>query len=403
MGKTHFFSGATGFVGGAIVLELLRQTDDQTVCLVRPRNNKISTQTYLEDKLSQAALSYGCGDILSEIPKRCRAVTGDLISPFSNEIAENIRNISEVWHCAASLEYRDKYMEQIFQCNVHGTKKIISLARSLKAKVFNYVSTAYVAGNNVGHIFEDLSLETTANNCYEKSKFEAEKLVNEIQDMHVRILRPSIVIGHSKTHVATSFSGLYGFIREVNLFKYKVSKLLGRFLSYRQLRIRADKDTPLNFIPVDTVATNIVNIYSSGSSRRVFHVTNDCVPSVSQTMDSIFQEMGLREPWYVNDDLLFTSLDQQLDQSIQFYSSYLRAPKTFNRTNTEEALGTNISACLLDISNLRPYIRWYLNNIIQKPSHKLQSAKFLSLITSNAMAVPEPFSAGAFERLGDGS
>lgn len=370
MAKTHIVTGATGFVGSAIVLELLRQTDDQITCIVRPRKNGISTETYLQNKLSEAALSYGYEYLLNEIPKRCRAITGDFTSSSFDRAVENMSRISEVWHCAASLEYRDKYKEQIFKCNIDGTKRIIALAQHLKAETFNYISTAYVAGSNVGNILEKFPSEIKTNNCYEESKCKAEKLFDEIQNMHIRIFRPSIVIGHSKTHVATSFSGLYGFMREVNLFRYAISKSLGSFLNYRNLRIRADQDTPLNFIPVDVVAVNTVNISLSTSSKRIFHITNNLIPSVSQTINTIFKEIGLLEPWYVNDERFFTSLDQELDKSIQFYNSYLRAPKTFDRTNTEEALGAKISACPLNQLTLKPYIQWYANKLLKKSSSK---------------------------------
>lgn len=369
MSKLHLFTGATGFVGGAMVLELLRQTDDQIACIVRPRNNRISTQAYLEDKLCAAARAYGWEDLLSEIPSRCRAISGDILLPSCGEEAKGRGTVSEVWHCAASLEYRDSYREQIFQHNIYGTKNTIALARSLKAKNFNYISTAYVAGSTVGHVFENLLVDTITNNCYEQSKREAEKLVDEIQDMHLRLFRPSIVIGHSKTYAATSFSGLYGFIREVNLFKYRVSKLLGSFLNHRRLRIRADENTPVNFIPVDMVAANAVRISYSNSSNRVFHLTNGCVPSVAPTMNIIFKELGVRAPWYVSDNLHFTSLDEQLDESLEFYNSYLRTPKTFDQTNVEAALGSKILSCPLDALTIQPYISWYVNKLTKKSIH----------------------------------
>ena len=44
MTSTHLVTGATGFVGSALVLELLRCTEDRVVCIVRPSQLDASTR-----------------------------------------------------------------------------------------------------------------------------------------------------------------------------------------------------------------------------------------------------------------------------------------------------------------------------------------------------------------------
>ena len=50
-------TGATGFVGAALVLELLARTEDTLVCVVRPREG-VTVQERLLAALEEAADAY---------------------------------------------------------------------------------------------------------------------------------------------------------------------------------------------------------------------------------------------------------------------------------------------------------------------------------------------------------
>jgi nucleoside-diphosphate-sugar epimerase len=297
MSEVHLVTGATGFVGGAITLELLSQTDAQLVCLVRSKEGGPTAQIRLQNSLSAAAHAYSRRELLPEIQRRCRAVPGDILQPRCGDAADAVGTVSEVWHCAASLKYEDEHEAEIFQHNVVGTKHLLNLAARVKSPKFNYISTAYVAGSRSGWILENLpATDSPTNNSYEKSKIMAELAVAAFEGFHTRILRPSIVIGNSKTRAATSFTGLYGFIRELTTFKRRVARRLGGYLAHRSLRILADEQVPINLIPVDAVASNAVRISRSSTSARVFHLTNDAPPIVGESMRIVFKELGLRAP-----------------------------------------------------------------------------------------------------------
>ena len=67
-----------------------------------------------------------------------------------------------------------------------------------------HVSTIGVAGDTEGiFYYVDLDVGQGFNNPYEKSKFEAERLVERYRKkgLNILIVRPSMVIGHSRTGV----------------------------------------------------------------------------------------------------------------------------------------------------------------------------------------------------------
>ena len=192
--------------GGALALELLQRTDAELYCLVRPRATDDDIQRRLEQGLSKAAGLYGLPHLKAAILDRCRAISGDILKPRAG--LGPIPRVDEVWHAAASLKFGDEHRSEIWSHNVDGTCHLLDLARASHTDVFNYISTAYVAGQRQGLILEELiPPETPTNNAYEDSKIVAEHLVAQ-SGLYHRIFRPSIVIGHSQTLAATNVYGI---------------------------------------------------------------------------------------------------------------------------------------------------------------------------------------------------
>jgi nucleoside-diphosphate-sugar epimerase len=369
LNSRHLVTGATGFIGGAIVLELLARTEAEVCCLVRAQN-QASAQSRLVDSLKASARAYGRRDLLPSIRERCRAFPGDITRPLCGEEAvRTLPAVAEVWHCAASLRYADRDGPEIFRHNVDGTRHALDLAAAIGAQKFNHLSTAYVAGTRQGMVLEGPpSAETPTANLYEASKLQAEILVAGAEGFGVRVLRPSVVIGHSQTFASTSFTGIYGFMRELMRFKRAVSARLGSYLSHRSLCITADPDTELNLIPVDFVARNAVRISASASEASVFHLTNSAPPTVGELLRQLFRILRMKEPRFVTsaDDL--TSIDAVLNRRLKFYRSYMASPKVFDRTHTDAACGVAASACPLDSTALESYARWYLPRLKELPA-----------------------------------
>jgi male sterility protein len=85
--STHVVTGGTGFIGSAIILELLRQTDVEIISIVRSGTRTAEDRLY--NALEKAGRAYDYDEcFLQAAKKRCHVITGDeallnLIPKFS--------------------------------------------------------------------------------------------------------------------------------------------------------------------------------------------------------------------------------------------------------------------------------------------------------------------------------
>ena len=355
----HLITGATGLVGGALVLELLDRSDADIYCLVRGRD-AAQARRRLAASLAESATGYGRADLLGAIEDRVTAVWGD-VTVEGCGVLSPLPEMDETWHCAASLRYEEHHRDEIIQHNVEGTRNTLALARSAGSRVFNHVSTAYVVGKASGRILEQEAPGLDAvNNCYEESKILGERLVEAQTEMRVRILRPSIVIGHSLTLHATSFSGLYGFARLALFLRQTAARRLGVDPLTTPLSILADPLAQLNLVPVDTVVRNAVTIALSGSKERYFSLTNEHAPSVALVVAVIHEQLGMPRPHWADESTELTAMDAAFDDAIVFYSSYMRSTKAFDRTNTDAVCGADASQVALGRRDIAAHVLHFL-------------------------------------------
>lgn len=361
--ETHLVTGATGFVGGALVLELLRRTRHDVVVLVRPTPSQTAPARF-HDTIARAARLYGDEHLLAELD-RCRVVEGDVTTSGCGVLDALDGSVEQVWHAAASLQFEDRHREGIRATNVDGTRHVVELAERLGASTFNYVSTAYVAGRATGVIPERRDPEADTNNHYERSKIDAEALV-AAAPMRVRILRPSIVVGHSRTLAATSFSGYYGFIRQLVQFRGVLERTQRGLLERTPLRLRVDPDALLDMIPIDVVAREAVAICTRHDTEGVFHLTNPAAGTVGDAIRTVFELLSLHEPIFVSTRDELSWLDEQLDKRLEFYSSYIVGAKEFARDRTAAALPEPTLHAPVPVAALG---RWYLDLLEESRSN----------------------------------
>ena len=103
--------------------------------------------------------------------------------------------------------------------NVDGTGNVLDLcAPREQLERLNYVSTAYVAGDRTGVVYEhELVLGQGFKNHYESTKFQAELWVHQTMDrVPTTVHRPAIVVGDSHTGETQKFDGPYYLLRTIS-------------------------------------------------------------------------------------------------------------------------------------------------------------------------------------------
>ena len=128
----HFLTGATGFVGSSLLLELLQSTDDQILCLVRNSGNSARDRLRLVIK-NLISLYQLKSSVLDLFDNRCQVISGDILES-TDILYERISQqtnctIQQVWHSAASLNYEDRFADEICTLNVGGTQTVLELAK----------------------------------------------------------------------------------------------------------------------------------------------------------------------------------------------------------------------------------------------------------------------------------
>src|SRR5438093_7590088 len=217
-------TGATGFLGGEVLARLLERGERPVYALVRAPNEedadarlRVVVESLLRDPGSRA--------------KRAIAIAGDVTNPGLGMGAGRrewlAERVDRIIHCAASVSFT-LGIDESRAINVEGTRRALDFgqlcARRGGLGYLVHVSTAYVAGTHAGTFGEqDLDCGQGFRNAYERSKFEAELMVQEHRaSLPVQVVRPSIVVGDSRTGWTPAFNVVYGPLRAFSRGAFRV-------------------------------------------------------------------------------------------------------------------------------------------------------------------------------------
>ncbi len=189
-----FLSGATGFLGGAFLSELVESGfDGEVVCLVRAAD-----QDSAEERVRRSISRFAPG-VWRDLPRNVKVLPGDLLSPDWHQAPE-LDGVTHVLHLAASTSFGNH--RGIRRTNVDGALSVATAMRGRNLVRYIHVGTATICGAfppSVVH--EDEYPSDTALHLvpYTRSKAEAEDLLAEqFGDLPVVVARPSIVVGHTQ-------------------------------------------------------------------------------------------------------------------------------------------------------------------------------------------------------------
>lgn len=254
-------TGVTGYIGSSLLQKWLDCTDNKIHLLVRSRHEERP-----RDRIERVLTGFYPDEDISRFSGRIEVLEGDVsLDGFGlkREAYEGLgEKICHVLHCAAAARF-DLELEDARKTNVGGTVNVLDFARTCKGlERVDYIGTAYVAGRRKGIIKEDeLDRGQQHNNTYERSKFEAEKIVRErMSQLPIAIHRLSIVICDSRTGRASSYNGFYRVLR---MYSLGLLKMLPGYPS-----------SPLDLVPVDYVSDAVYSLSANRASLgRCYHLT----------------------------------------------------------------------------------------------------------------------------------
>jgi thioester reductase-like protein len=292
-------SGATGFVGAALLARYLDQTDRPVIALVRARNAGDA-----DARLRAILHELYDPRTAQENMRRCTAVAGDLLRPRlglgPSDREQIARQTSEVIHCAASVSF-DLPLSEARAINAAGVRRVGQLAELCGIlggglQRFAHVSTAYVAGNHDGVFAEDAPYAGAGfRNTYEQTKYEGEQVLRSWPaSLPLQIIRPSIVVGNRRSGWTRAFNVLYWPLQ--------------MFSRGRLPLIPARSAAPVDVVPVDYVADAILAL--ADAPPATYHlVAGEHATTVGSVIDLAARRFGVPEPELVAPETIDADVD----------------------------------------------------------------------------------------------
>jgi long-chain acyl-CoA synthetase len=311
-------TGATGFLGGELLVRLIEQTDRDIITLVRAE----------DDDAAAARLDATLALLLPPEaiePGRVRAVAAHLDQPGLGMDQTRrdllVAGVDTIVHCAASVQFTLP-LEEARAINVGGTRAMLDLAQRAPAlERFVHVSTAFVAGDRPGPYREsEGDVGQPCRNTYEQTKLEAEQHVLASGLPAVSILRPSIVVGDSRTGWTPAFNVIYWPLRAFARGLFPV--------------VPGDPDARVDIVPVDTVADALLELADGPARSGTFHVVaGEDAPTAQRLTELAAQAFDAPLPEFVRPG---TAPD--VEQRAGAFLPYFRVRGTFG-ADTARALG----------------------------------------------------------------
>jgi dephospho-CoA kinase len=153
------------------------------------------------------------------------------------------------------------------RANLTGTRTVLDLARDATrlTRVVHW-STAMVSGDRKGTVYEeDLETGQKFSNAFERTKYEAERLVRAaMRQLPITIVRPGIIVGDSQTGEIDTFDG-----------PYYLMVLIATNASRVRLPLLGRSNAPLHLVPIDYVARAAWHVArGDAAAGKTFHLVD---------------------------------------------------------------------------------------------------------------------------------
>ncbi|MED1781035.1 SDR family oxidoreductase [Brevibacillus fortis] len=319
-------TGATGFLGKKLSQDLLNE--GHTLYLLARNEKKASDllHSFAEKHRKQVHI------LLGDVSKKGLGVS-------ENDWGQLSQKIDAMYHIAAYLSFDPTQKPQTYEVNVEGTKNTLQFAEAISSPRFIYVSTAYTIGTETEGKETLYNPERSFVNNYEETKCLAEHVVFSYSDkMETIIVRPSIIIGDSKTGEADTTFGLYGLLKGLRVLKRRASRADG--WENQKYRILVDVDVNSNLVPVDYVSSVLVAALTHGEHKEIYHATNPVPPTQQLVVECIKEVLDFPNlvPVPFETDELLSEEEKAFNASMSLFHSYWKRSISFPNDNTKKLL-----------------------------------------------------------------
>lgn len=333
MAERFLITGFPGFIGKRLVERLATDLPKASFnLLVEPRMAGVA----------QMALSTLDGG------DRCRVFVGDItdrqLGLQANEIAALAGETTHVYHLAAvyNLAVAGDLAERV---NVDGTANVVDFCRRCeKLQHLHYASTAYVAGDRTGTVYEhELQMGQGFKNHYERTKFQAEVVVRAaLDEVPTTIHRPAVVVGDSRTGETQKFDG-----------PYYALKIIAKFDRTRLPLMRLGTGrAPFNVVPVDFIVEAMATLVSDKAAvGETLHLTDPDPMTASEMYELLSMTYAGRLPRgripgaLTSQGMRFSAIRKQFGGAPREALRYLDQVVRFDTRRAEAVLGAHGITC----------------------------------------------------------
>ena len=173
--------------------------------------------------------------------------------------------------------------------NIGGTRAVLELARdAARLERVVHWSNAMVSGDRHGTVYEeDLDAGQKFHNGYERTKFEAERMVRAaMRQLPITVLRPSIIVGDSKTGEIDKLDG-----------PYYLMVLIATNASGLRLPILGRGDAPLHLVPIDYVIEAAWQAaHASDAAGKTFHLVDPSPLTAREVFERVAEAANTEKP-----------------------------------------------------------------------------------------------------------
>jgi nucleoside-diphosphate-sugar epimerase len=343
-------TGATGFVGRAIVRRLLG-AGRRVVALARPAAGQAAAGRV------RAALD--------PLPQKTRltVVGADLarLDAAAADLAWLRGSVVTVIHCAGDPRFFPDDPGAFQASHVDGPVALLQALAGDRLRSFAYMSTAFVCGQRRGRVLEEEGdVGQNFHNLYERTKLDAELALARAAGAHgldFRVLRPSIVVGTPPPTAGGAPSNLFfAIVRQLAGLA-----ALGR-PARRVVRLPGAPAAPFNVVPVEYVADAAVALAEHpAGAHGTFHVVTSRPPTQAAVLAMVSQVLGVDGARVVEAYRIAcdgSALERRLTRVLGPYTEYLAQDVRFDDERARSVLdAAGVAPAVLDMGAVERLVR----------------------------------------------